>query len=402
MVTLADIEAAAARIRNSVRLSPCSRSETLSKRVGASVSLKLENLQITGSYKERGALNKLLTLTSEEAARGLVAASAGNHAQAVAYHAARQGIRAHIWMPVTTPLIKVSATRNYGAEVKLYGANYDEAYEAASECCRQGRRTFVHPFDDDAVVAGQGTLALELLEQSPDLELIVVPVGGGGLIGGIACAIKETSPKIRVVGVQTARMASMPAALHAGKPVTIPAAATLADGIAVRKVGDRTLPLVEKYVDELITVDEEEIATAILYLLEQEKTVAEGGGAVGVAAILHDRIQCAGKRTVAVISGGNIDVTLLSRIIERGLVKDGRMVRLRIHLPDFPGALHRLTGVIAQHRANIVQTSHDRAHYGVSLGQTVIDINLETRGQEHIEELTTALTSAGYRHHRIH
>jgi threonine dehydratase len=401
MITLPDIEAALVRIRESIYLSPCARSETLSNLTGNSVYLKLENLQMTGAFKERGALNKILCLAPGERARGIIAASAGNHAQAVSYHATRHGIRAQIVMPVTTPLVKVSATRGYGAEVILHGANYDEACEEALRRSRAEDLTFLHPFDDDAVIAGQGTLGLELLQQIPALEAVIVPVGGGGLIGGLACAVKETNPRVRIIGVQTSRLPSMQAAVHEKKPVDLMPAATMADGIAVRKAGERTLPLALKYVDEIVTVEEEEIANAILFLLESEKTLAEGAGAAALAALLQRKAGCHGVNVAVLVSGGNIDVTLLSRLIERGLVKDGRLLRLRIHLPDYPGALHQLTGVLAQHRANIVETSYDRAYHGASLGDAVIEITLETRGPEHIAELVAALNAARYLHERV-
>lgn len=401
MITLADIQAATARIRDSIYVSPCARSETFSEATGNTVFLKLDNLQRTGAFKERGALNKLLTLTEAERKAGVIAASAGNHAQGVAYHAGKRGIRAQICMPLTTPLIKVSATKAYGAEVILYGANYDEACEEAIRRSKNEGLTFIHPFDDDVVIAGQGSLGLEILQQHPDIEAVIVPIGGGGLIGGISCAIKETNPKIQVFGVQPSRLPSMKMALVEGKPVTIPAATTIADGIAVRRTGVRTLELVKKYVDDVVTVDDEEIANAILLLLEHEKTLAEGAGAAAIAALLNRKLHLTGKRVAVVIGGGNIDVTLLSRIIERGLVKDGRLVRLRIHLPDFPGALHNLTGILAQHRANIVETSYDRAYHGVNLGDTAIEITMETRGPAHIAELLSALSAGGYAHERI-
>jgi threonine dehydratase len=331
----------------------------------------------------------------------VIAASAGNHAQGLAYHAGRRGIKAQICMPLTTPLIKVSATKSYGAEVILVGANYDDACEEAIRRGQQQHLTFIHPFDDDAVIAGQGTLGLEMLQQHAEIEVVVVPIGGGGLIGGIACAIKETNPKIQIIGVQTTRLPSMKAAVAMGKPVTLAPSATIADGIAVRRAGDRTLPLVQKYVDEIVTVDEEEIANAVLLLLEREKTMAEGAGAAAIAALINRKIQTAGQKIAVLIGGGNMDVTLLSRIIERGLVKDGRLVRLRVHLPDYPGALHRLTGILADHRANIVETSYDRAYYGVNLGETAIDITMETRGPDQIAELLSALEAAGYSHERI-
>jgi threonine dehydratase len=401
MITLSDIQTALGRIRSSVYLSPCARSETFSEVTGNSVYLKLDNLQRTGAFKERGALNKLLTLSAEERSRGVIAASAGNHAQGVAYHAGRLGIRAQICMPLTTPLTKVSATKGYGADVVLHGTNYDDAYAEALRRSSDEQATFVHAFDDDAVIAGQGTLGMEILQQHPDIEAVVSPVGGGGLIGGVACAIKEQSPRVQIFGVQPARLPSMKAALAEGKPVTLPSAITVADGIAVRRVGDRTLPLVQKYVDDVVTVDDEEIANAILQLLEREKTLAEGAGAAAIAALLNHKLPLRGKKVAVLVCGGNIDVTLLARIIERGMVKDGRLVRLRIHLPDYPGALHRLTGILAQHRANIVETSYDRAYHGVNLGDTAIDITIETRGAEHIAELLSALSAADYPHERV-
>jgi threonine dehydratase len=410
MVNLSHIQSALVRVRKSIYVSPCTRSEIFSELTGNSIYLKLENRQRTGAYKERGALNKLLSLTAEERSQGVIAASAGNHAQAVAYHASKLGVRARIVMPLATPLIKMSATRSYGGDVVLHGTNYDEAYEEALLLSAQEHLTFVHAFDDDAVIAGQGTLGLELLEQHPDLEAVVVPIGGGGLIGGIGCALKETNPGIWVIGVQPARLPSVKVALAEGKPVTLPSAVTIADGIAVRRAGERTLPLIQKYVDDIVTVEEEEIANAVLLLLEREKILAEGAGAAALAAIVNRRIPMlhnsimrdkTGKKVVAVVSGGNIDVTLLARIIERGLVKDGRLVRLRVHLPDYPGALHRLTGILAQHRANIVETSYDRAYHNVNLGDTAIDITMETRGPDHIAELISALGANEYTHERI-
>src|SRR5258706_2392653 len=376
MITLNDIHSALHRIRESIYLSACARSETFSQSTGNSVYLKLDNLQRTGAFKERGALNKLLTLNAEERGRGVIAASAGNHAQGVAYHAGKLGVRALICMPLTTPLIKVSATRSYGADVVLHGANYDEACEEAVRRSAAESLTFIHPFNDDVVIAGQGTIGLELLQQHPDLEVVVVPIGGGGLIGGIACAVKETNPKIQVFGVQPSRLPSMKVAVAEGKPVTLNAASTIADGIAVRRAGDRTLPLVQKYVDDIVTVEEEEIANAILLLLEREKTLAEGAGAAAIAALVNRKLHFTGKKVAVLVCGGNIDVTLLSRIIERGLVKDGRLVRLRVHLPDYPGALNRLTSILAQHRANIVETDYDRAYHGVILCQTAIEITM--------------------------
>jgi threonine dehydratase len=401
VVRLQDIEAARARIGDAVYLSPCAYSETFSQLTGCRVSFKLENLQMTGSFKERGALNKLELLTPEERACGVIAASAGNHAQGVSYHATRRGIRAQIVMPVTTPLNKVSSTRRYGAEVTLWGTNYDEAYGEARRRAVEGALTFIHPFDDDAVIAGQGTIGLELLEQQPGLEAVVVPIGGGGLIAGIACAMKEKKPGIRVIGVQAARLPAMQASVKEGKAVTLAPATTIADGIAVRRPGDRTLELVRKYVDEIVVVDEEEIASAILLLLEREKTVAEGAGAVPLAALVQRKIELPGKQVAVLVAGGNIDATFLARIIERGLVKDGRLVRFRLRLPDHAGALARLTGVLAEQVANIIEITHDRAYYGVNLGDSLVEVTLETRGPEHIGELVTAMEAAGYHPARV-
>ena len=400
-IHLEDVLAARERLRGSIYYSPCPHSQMLSALTGQQVYLKLENLQMTGSFKERGALNRIALLTPEQAARGVIAASAGNHAQGVAYHATKRGIRALIVMPLTTPLVKVTATRDFGAEVLLHGASYDEAYTEAMRLCAEQDLTFIHPFDDPDVMAGQGTIGLELVEQVPELEAVVVPIGGGGLIGGIACAIKETRPEVRIVGVQTSRLPSMMAAVEAHHPVTVDAATTIADGIAVRRAGDLTLPMVERYVDEIVMVDEDEIASAILMLLEREKTLAEGAGAAALAALLQHRTSLQGAHTAVLVCGGNIDVTLLSRIIERGLVQDGRLIRLRIHLLDKPGALHDLTRLIASHRANIVDTLHNRAYYGVNLGDTVIDITMETRGREQVAELLDALTAEGYKHTRV-
>jgi len=402
-IGLADIEAARERLRGSIYYSPCPHSQMLSTMTGRQIYLKLENLQMTGSFKERGALNRIALLSDEQAACGVIAASAGNHAQGVAHHATKRGIRSLIVMPQQTPLVKVTATRNFGAQVVLYGANYDEAFGEAMRLREVEGMTFIHPFDDAAVMAGQGTIGLEMLEQVPELEAVVVPIGGGGLIGGIACALKEMRPGIKVVGVQTGRLPSMAAAVEAGEPVTIAPATTIADGIAVRRAGAVTYPVVAQYVDEIVTVDEDEVAAAILMLLEREKTLAEGAGAAALAALLQGRTTVIPKGAVTgvLVCGGNIDVTLLSRIIERGLVQDGRQIQLRIHLLDKPGALAELTKLIAAHGVNIVDTLYNRAYYGVSLGDTVIDITMETRGREQLAELLAALDAEGYRHSRV-
>ena len=401
MITIHDIERARARIKDSVYLTPCAHSETFSKLTGNKVYFKLENLQMTGSFKERGALNKILTLTDEERKHGVIAASAGNHAQGVSYHATRNGIKAIIVMPTATPLVKVTRTREYGAEVVLHGSSYDEAFDEAWRRREAEGYTFIHAFDDDTVMAGQGTIGLELIEQNPYLDAVIVPVGGGGLISGIAVAMKETNPRIQIIGVQTARLPSMKRALAEHAPFLLPPAGTIADGIAVRKAGARTLPVVEKYVDDIVTVDEEEIANAILQLVEREKTVAEGAGAVSLAALVQGKTKLHGKKVALLVGGGNIAVNLLSRIIERGLVKDGRLVRFRVRIPDHPGALHRLTGRIAEVRANILEVFHNRAFSRVDLGETAVDVTLETRGMEHIDELVRVMDEDRYEHERL-
>jgi threonine dehydratase len=396
MVVLADIEAALARIRDRVYASPCARSETLSRLTGTEAYLKLENLQMTGSFKERGALNRLLTLSTAERERGLIAASAGNHAQGVAYHAGRLGVKATIVMPETTPIIKVASTRAHGARVVLHGSGYDEAYAEARRLEHVEQLTFVHPFDDPGVVAGQGTIGLELLDQVADLDAVVVPVGGGGLICGIGVAVKARRAGIRVIGVQTELLPSMQAALEAGKPVDLEPAQSLADGIAVKRTGDLTFALARQVVDEVITVSEEEIASAILYLLEREKTVAEGAGAVAVAALMHHRLPgLTGRRVAAVVSGGNIDVNLVARVIERGLVKDGRLVRVSVALLDKPGQLARVSAIVASHRANVIEVHHSRA-FASRFGDTTLQLTLETRGPDHVQEILIAFRERGY------
>jgi threonine dehydratase len=398
VISFADIEAARKRIGDSVFLSPCAYSETLSRATGTKLWLKLENLQMTGSFKERGACNKLTAMSLADRARGVICASAGNHAQGVAYHAQRLGISATIVMPEAAPLVKVTSTRGFGATVVLHGATFEEAYEKAREIEAAENRVFVHAFEDELIMAGQGTVGLELLEQNPYLEAIVVAVGGGGLAAGIAIAIKETNPRIKVFGVETSVLPSMKMALEAGAPVTVPAARTIAEGIAIRRAGDLTHAACQKYLDGIVLVDEEEIAEAILMLLEREKTVAEGAGAVPLAALLQKRIpSILGKRVAALVSGGNIDVNVISRIIERGLVKSGRMVRFVVTISDATGSLARFTRLLAEAKASVVQIHHDRT-FGVSaLGETVVEVVLETRGFPHIEEVRAALLAGGYR-----
>ena len=394
---LADVEAARDRLRGAIYATPCPYSQTLSELTGARCFVKLENLQMTGSFKERGAANLLQQLDQAARARGVIAASAGNHGLAVAFHAARLGIPAVIVMPEWAPLIKVTSSRRHGAEVILFGANYDEAYGHARDVAARRGLEFVHPFDDARVIAGQGTLGLELLAQRPEMDAVLVPVGGGGLAAGVGLAVKARRPEVRVIGVQAEGIPAMKRALEAGSRVTLPAASTLADGIAVRQVGALTLEAAKRYVDDVVTVSEEELANAILLLLEIEKTVVEGAGAAPLAALLNRPLGLAGANVVLVLSGGNIDVTMLSRIIDRGLVKDGRLVRLRVMLRDRPGELARLTAAIAEARANILHIEHDRAFSHAAIGETDVELTLETSGRAQIEALVGRLEAAGYR-----
>lgn len=396
MISLADIERARERVRGEIYLTPCARSETLSQRIGCDLYLKLENLQMTGSFKERGAINKLASLTEAELAAGVIAASAGNHAQGVAFVAKRFGVHATIVMPIGSPLIKVSATRAHGAEVVLHGETYDDAAAEAARLAQLSGATVVAPFDDDAVIAGQGTLGLELLDQVPDLDAVIAPVGGGGLIGGLGLAIKSLRPEVAIYGAQTLTVPAMHTALAKHAPVLLPRGRTLADGIAVRAVTARTLELAQRYVDQVVLVDEEQIAEAILLLVEQEKTVAEGAGATALAAALQGELPLSGKRVVVVVSGGNIDVNLLSRIIDRGLVKSGRCMRLWVMIPDVPGSLAALLATIAGLQANVLQVQHDRLAARTKPGLTAVELLLETRGFDHVAEIDAAITDAGW------
>jgi threonine dehydratase len=395
LITLQDIEDARARIRRDVYMSPCARSETLSRMLGCELYLKLENLQMTGSFKERGAANRLALMPPEQRAAGIVAASAGNHAQGLSFVAKRCGVAATIVMPVGTPLIKVSSTRAHGPKVVLHGDSYDEAAAEAHRLADTRGLTLVHPFDDDAIIAGQGTIGLELLEQVPDLDAVIAPVGGGGLIAGVGLAIKSLRPTAAVYGVEASLVPSMQRALAQGAPVLVDPARTLAEGIAVREAGRHTLPLVQRYVDRIVSVEEEDIAQAVLLLLEREKTVAEGAGAAALAGALYGELPIEGKRVALIVSGGNIDVNVLSRIIDRGLVKSGRSMRVRVRIPDVPGALARLLTVIASHQANVLQVQHDRLAARTELGVTAVELVLETRGIEHIVEVEQALAAAG-------
>jgi threonine dehydratase len=397
MVTLQDIQDARERIRDHVLLTPCTPSETFGEMFGGHAWFKFENLQRTGSFKERGALNRMLLLPDDERRRGVIAASAGNHAQGVAFHASRLGIPATIVMPERTPLVKVLATERYGARVVLHGSVYDEAMAEALRLRGEEGQTLIHPFDDEAIIAGQGTIGLELLEQCPEMDVVVVGVGGGGVISGIATAIKEIRPEVRVIGVESDVLPAALRSRQAGELVTIPPAETIAEGIAVRRIGEHTFGLIERYVDELVTVSEEEIAAGVLLLLEREKTVAEAACATTVAAVVDGHIEgLRGKHVVMLLSGGNIDVSLMSRIIERGLVQDGRRAYMRVRVKDRPGALAALTAMLAETGANILKLDHNRSTAGLWVTEAEIDLGLETRGRAHVEQITTRLRAAGY------
>ena len=397
MITYVDVEEARERIKDQIYLSPFPYSETISRMSGNRVFFKLENLQMTGSFKERGALNRLLALAPEEAARGVIAASAGNHGMAVAFHSRRLGIAATIVMPRHAPLIKISRVRQYGAEVLLHGDDYDMAFAEARRVSQERGLTLVRAFDDPWVIAGQGTIGLELYEQNPDLDAVIVPVGGGGLVAGLALALKTLKPKIRIIGVQAESLPSMKVALEKGEPVGLPPALTIADGIAVRTVGAAPLELVKSFVDEIVTVDEGEIANAVLLLLEIEKTVAEGAAAVPLAALLNKKIALDGKNVGLIVSGGNIDVNLISRIIEKGLIQDGRLSRVSVVIPDRPGNLARLAQRIADLGANILQIAQARGFGQMAIGETEVELILETTGPEHIERLCAGLRAEGLR-----
>lgn len=393
--SLRDIQAAAEALSGVAHETPLDRSVTFSGMVGAPVYLKLENLQKTGSFKLRGAYNKIHLLSPSEKARGVIAASAGNHAQGVAYASSHAGIRSVIVMPETAPLAKVCATRGYGAEVVLAGTSYDEAFSVAKELEEREGLTFVHAFNDPAVMAGQGTIGLEILRSLPELATVVVPVGGGGLIAGVATAIKELAPNVKVYGVQACGADAMARSKSCGLLTRTAEALTIADGIAVKSPGDATFEVVQKYVEDIVTIDDEAIASAILMLLERAKLMVEGSGAIGLAALLHGKIPVAGP-VACVVSGGNIDVNFIARIIERGLVKAGRRSIITTRVPDQPGCLQKMLSVIAACRGNVLHVYHDRLNHGVPLGQCEVQVSMEIRDDGHLQEILAALEKEGY------
>ncbi len=392
-VSLDSIRAAALRLHGHVEETPCVHSRTLSQITGAEVYLKFENLQFTASFKERGALNKLALLEPAQRAKGVIAVSAGNHAQGVAYHAQRLGIPAVIVMPRFTPTVKVERTRGFGAEIVLTGDTFDDARQSAAAIAVQRGLTMVHPYDDLDVIAGQGTVALEMLAQQPALDCLCVAIGGGGLISGVATAARALKPGIRIVGVQTDQFPSMYAAF---KGIELPTAnATLAEGIAVKLPGELTCPIVKRLVDDVVLVAEGDIEQAIVMLLEIEKTVVEGAGATGLAALLRHPQQFAGRKVGLILCGGNIDPMVLADIIERGMVRAGRLARIRVHTRDVPGELARAATLIGQAGANIEEVEHQRAFTTLPVQNAELEFVLQTRGPEHIEEVLRTLRNAG-------
>lgn len=395
MLTLDKIYHAAYVLKNTIRETGLIHARGIVP--DSNIYLKTENLQVTGSFKVRGAYYKISQLSEEEKARGVIACSAGNHAQGVALAAAKNGIRSLICIPDGAPISKVEATRSYGAEVCLVKGVYDDAYNHAKKLQQESGATFIHPFNDEDVIAGQGTIGLELLDQLPDMDAVIVPVGGGGLISGVAYAIKSLNPKIKVYGVQASGAPSMYNSILHGKSEMLDSVSTIADGIAVKEPGDLTFDLCSRYVDEIVTVTDDEISTAILTLIEQQKLIAEGAGAVSVAAALFHKVDIAGKKVICLVSGGNIDVTILSRIISRGLLKAGRSADLTIELQDKPGQLKEVSTIIADQGANVVSVHYEHGGEGTDIVSCRINMVMETRNHEHIEQVRSALTNAGYK-----
>ncbi|MFZ5642751.1 MAG: threonine ammonia-lyase [Bacillota bacterium] len=390
------VKKARSRMKDVIHLTPLDYSHTFSRLTGANLFLKLENMQKTGSFKIRGAYNKISALTAAEKSKGVIAASAGNHAQGVAYAASKSGIKATIVMPEGSPITKVVASRNYGAEVLLSGKDYDESFKKAKEIQAVTGATYIHGFDDPLVITGQGTIGLEILDQLPSVDVVVAPAGGGGLLGGISYVLKSIKPGIKIYGVQSV---GAPAICHqkkTGEKYTLPAAGTLADGINVGCPGEITLDLIRRYVDDVVLVDDEEISQTILMLLERNKVVSEGAGAAALAAVLHGKIKVEGLNVVAIVSGGNIDVNILSTIIERGLVKSGRRLRIRTIISDRPGSLQKIVSLVASLQVNIISIMHDRSRLNVPIKQAVVEFVLETIDWDHVENVVESLKKSGY------
>ena len=394
-IALSDIVAAREVLKGHVANSPCMYSRTLSEITGAEVYLKFENLQFTASFKERGALNKLVSLTTEQKKNGVIAASAGNHAQGVSYHATRLGIPSTIVMPKFTPNVKVEMTQRHGAAVVLFGENFDDAKAHALQLSNEKNLAFVHPYDDERVIAGQGTIALEMLESFPQLDTLCIAIGGGGLISGMATAAKAIKPEIDVVGVEMLRFPSMAASIN-GTTATF-GQSTIAEGIAVKEPGKITRAIVERLVSDIVLVDEGDIEEAIVMLLEIEKTVVEGAGAASLAALMKHRARFAGKHVGLVLCGGNIDPLMLAGIIQRGMVRSGRLTRLKVELRDLPGALARITSVIADANANIEEVHHQRAFTNLPVQSAEVEFVLKTRNTAHVIEIVERLSVAGFK-----
>ncbi|MBQ8145559.1 MAG: threonine ammonia-lyase [Clostridia bacterium] len=395
MLTLDNVYRASYALKGVIRKTDVIRAPKLNSE--ADIYLKTENLQITGSFKIRGSYYKMTTLTEEEKAKGVIACSAGNHAQGVALAAQKNGIKAVICLPDGAPISKIEATKSYGAEVCLVEGVYDDAYNKALQLRDECGYSFIHPFNDPDVIAGQGTIALELMEQIADMDAVIVPIGGGGLISGVAYTIKMLNPQIKVYGVQASGAPSMQKSIDNGEIITLPSVSTIADGIAVKKPGDLTYELCQKYVDEIVTVTDDEISAAILALMEQQKLVTEGAGATAVAAAMFNKVDIKGKKVVCLLSGGNIDVTILSRVIKRGLLMSGRTAQLTVELADKPGQLKNVSRIIADLGGNVTSVHHERANEGSDVNGCYLRIVMETRNFEHIAEIKKGLTDFGFK-----
>ena len=393
MVTLQMIWEAREALRGVARVTPLNPAKNL----GKNVYIKSENLQLTGAFKVRGAYNKLRSLSEEERAHGVIACSAGNHAQGVALAATKNGIKSLICLPDCAPISKVEATKGYGAEICLVPGVYDDAYKRAIELRDEKGYTFIHPFDDEDVIAGQGTIGLELVDQMKDVDVVIVPIGGGGLISGVAFAIKSLNPRIKVYGVQAAGAPSMKNSVEHKQIERLDSVSTIADGIAVKQPGENTFDICSKYVDGIVTVTDDEVSSAILSLLEHQKLITEGAGAVAVAAAMFDKVPVEGKKVVCVVSGGNIDVNILDRVVKRGLLTSGRTCLIKAELLDRPGQLHQIAKVIAEHGGNVIEMHHERTKANTNINGCFLRITLETRNFEHVEEIKKAIENAGFK-----